>query len=1018
MRLDAASAVTTLPSPPQKKNKNNNNNNNTTTTTTNTAIRTCSRSRSQTDPSARHHHHHHHPPGPFVRDRRSVDFASPTHRHKPASLQFNPASPLSSESFSNPALASFSPRKVAALKSGARAGVVSSSSTSTSNTTTTSSSFFFSTSNTASSSFFSSSSSIPKLLLQTPRAARDLDLQSQSSSAAHFNSPLSPGTLPSAASSTVSPSESLRPPSTIDSRTSYQKRAPASRSSLGIETASGPPPALSTQRSLAQERHTTLSSSLEYPDRSRSFGLASSSSSTRDSGSKLNSSSASTSVDVGMRPEQSPTSILKRSSLPTRTVYSSYQSDRPRSTLASQANESPNDGDNDDGDDDDDDLTARLDTNADASSKDSDDSRQKNEDVFLNIAKSSSSRRDSARGSERQRSKFGLTGLSSRLRTKEDTPPPDRNLYDSQDVSPLNGHTTGIPRSAASSHPLDDSSRLKYLGSTARSTIGLPRSRFGRSTTRELSPEPPQQRPSERRGSAQDTFQLRAHRQSNIPGGRGYRALSNSDGTDPAKLDVERSRYDGTESTLSTTAPSTVWDELDDLKSRIRKLELTGKLPTSSAAAMSSVSGERPRTATTTVTTISSSPKHGRRTSASPNNSGDAATADAQMQTLLRTGLTKVKPAVSPEIYSALEATANDALTLSSMFGSNAQQLASTMSVVGTATGSDRQFKRKVDSMCRSLTELCIALADQKLIAASKNRPGSRDATSSVPQVNGADTTPNTTTTTNFRRSASHEPEDVGRQAGSLGRTLTSSRLEGRRSSMLNLSTTGSTVRSSQEASDSQVTLKPSTPVSRIGRSSTTATLRNRRQDEEDTHDKSSIVSRTLSSRVFTDIPEPKPRHSLIHRSSREFSPSHDQQTHQDQQLPPQRTIQVRNTPSNQSGIPLRRTFLSTGSHLSTTSHLNIQPGYRRYGSSVINTGLTHQAERGGGGGGGAAGAGAPDQGETVSSPLTATATTPTTRTASHFSSMQQLRPRTNSFGTRRLSLRRTLDGGSVANAG
>ncbi|KMU79868.1 hypothetical protein CISG_07940 [Coccidioides immitis RMSCC 3703] len=936
MRLDAASAVTTLPSPPQKK-KNNNNN---------TAIRTCSRSRSQTDPSARHHHHHH-PPGPSVRDRRSVDFASPTHRHKPASLQFNPASPLSSESFSNPALASFSPRKVAALKSGARAG----------------------------------GCVLLHLLLQTPRAARDLDLQSQSSSAAHFNSPLSPGTLPSAASSTVSPSESFRPPSTIDSRTSYQKRAPASRSSLGIETASGPPPALSTQRSLAQERHTTLSSSLEYPNRSRSFGLASSSSSTRDSGSKLNSSSASTSVEVGMRPEQSPTSILKRSSLPTRTVYSSYQSDRPRSTLASQANESPNDGDHDDGDDDDDDLTARLDTNADASSKDSDDSRQKNEDVFLNIAKSSSSRRDSVRGSERQRSKFGLTGLSSRLRTKEDTPPPDRNIYDSQDVSPLNGYTTGILRSAASSHPLDDSSRLKYLGSTARSTIGLPRSRFGRSTARELSPEPPQQqRPSERRGSAQDTFQLRAHRQSNIPGGRGYRALSNSDGTDPAKLDVERSRYDGTESTLSTTAPSTVWDELDDLKSRIRKLELTGKLPTSSAAAMSSVSGERPRTATTTVTTISSSPKHGRRTSASPNNSGDAATtADAQMQTLLRTGLTKVKPAVSPEIYSALEATANDALTLSSMFGSNAQQLASTMSVVGTATGSDRQFKRKVDSMCRSLTELCIALADQKLIAASKNRPGSRDATSSVPQVNGADTTPNTTTT-NFRRSASHEPEDVGRQAGSLGRTLTSSRLEGRRSSMLNLSTTGSTVRSSQEASDSQVTLKPSTPVSRIGRSSTTATLRNRRQDEEDTHDKSSIPVPLSSRSIHGLSPEPKTSDiPLIPRIlSAEFQPpSHDPaDASKAQQLPPQSTIQVRNTPSNQSGKPLRRTFLSTGSHLSTTSHLNIQPGYRRYGSSVINTGLTPQAERRGGGGG-AAGAGAPDQGETDGVALQQHAATP-----------------------------------------
>lgn len=76
-----------------------------------------------------------------------------------------------------------------------------------------------------------------------------------------------------------------------------------------------------------------------------------------------------------------------------------------------------------------------------------------------------------------------------------------------------------------------------------------------------------------------------------------------------------KSKNDGTESTMSTTAPSTVWDELDDLKSRIRKLELTGKLPSSSAAAMSSMAGERPRTATTTVTTVSSSPKHKQKAS-------------------------------------------------------------------------------------------------------------------------------------------------------------------------------------------------------------------------------------------------------------------------------------------------------------------------------------------------------------------------------------------------------------------
>jgi len=75
---------------------------------------------------------------------------------------------------------------------------------------------------------------------------------------------------------------------------------------------------------------------------------------------------------------------------------------------------------------------------------------------------------------------------------------------------------------------------------------------------------------------------------------------------------------EGTESTVSTTAPSTVWDELEDLKSRIHRLELTGKLPATSGAAMSHASNERPATATTTVTTMSSSPKRGRGNSISP----------------------------------------------------------------------------------------------------------------------------------------------------------------------------------------------------------------------------------------------------------------------------------------------------------------------------------------------------------------------------------------------------------------
>ncbi|KAI2207130.1 hypothetical protein LOZ17_006848, partial [Ophidiomyces ophidiicola] len=123
----------------------------------------CFRSRSKTDPTARddssgHHQGHHHAAGHSA-SRRSVDFAA---RHRASnSLSFTAASPLSSESFSNPALAGFSPRKVAAFKSAARSHAHSAS------TATPSSNHH-------------SASSIPKLLLQTPRTTRDLDLQSPS----------------------------------------------------------------------------------------------------------------------------------------------------------------------------------------------------------------------------------------------------------------------------------------------------------------------------------------------------------------------------------------------------------------------------------------------------------------------------------------------------------------------------------------------------------------------------------------------------------------------------------------------------------------------------------------------------------------------------------------------------------------------------------------------------------------------------------------------------------------------
>lgn len=164
---------------------------------------------------------------------------------------------------------------------------------------------------------------------------------------------------------------------------------------------------------------------------------------------------------------------------------------------------------------------------------------------------------------------------------------------------------------------------------------------------------------------------------------------------------------DGTESTTSTTAPSTVWDELDDLKSRINRLELTGKLPPTSAAAVARLSDERPATATTTVTSASLSPKRQPTIQLDTQNG-------VSSHPLLLTALTKSKQILGPGVYQALESAAHDALGLSQMMGTAGQgpisSGASAIASGSTPSITDRQLRRKADSVCRSLTELCLAL--------------------------------------------------------------------------------------------------------------------------------------------------------------------------------------------------------------------------------------------------------------------------------------------------------------------
>ncbi|KAK1991501.1 hypothetical protein LX36DRAFT_663260 [Colletotrichum falcatum] len=281
----------------------------------------------------------------------------------------------------------------------------------------------------------------------------------------------------------------------------------------------------------------------------------------------------------------------------------------------------------------------------------------------------------------------------------------------------------------ASTHPAEDLGRAKTFhsanhsgsNSASRSIINTPRSFTFQDPMGENSPYA-RRRPSLTDSNAGYAARSSAYRQSNLSYGQAR--TYNSSPLVPKSTESPRTEQqdtnqgvEGTESTAtaSTNAPSTVWDELDDLKSRIHRLELTGKLPATSGAAMSRATDERPPTATNT--TMSTSPK---RTSGSNNPHQDAfSTTSSQRETqqpILLSAVSKSKPFLSDEVARALEVAAKDALALANMMGTAGQPgpISSGASTIGMGTNlTDRQLRRKADSICRSLTELVLALSEE-----------------------------------------------------------------------------------------------------------------------------------------------------------------------------------------------------------------------------------------------------------------------------------------------------------------
>jgi hypothetical protein len=324
---------------------------------------------------------------------------------------------------------------------------------------------------------------------------------------------------------------------------------------------------------------------------------------------------------------------------------------------------------------------------------------------------------------------------------------------------------------------------------------------------------------------------------------------------------------EGTESSTGSTAaaaPSMIWDELDDLKSRIHRLELTGKKPATSAQAMSRASEERPPTAATNATTVSASPKR-----TSPKRSmgtvqpqaDDMSTTSSQReaQPILLAALSKTKALVSPDVYAAMESAANDALALTSMMGAAGQPgpISSGASTIGGTGGvTDRQLRKKAESICRSLTELCLALTDEATVKVPHVLPF-------TPREDEIPISPTTVKySSNSRpRQPSIVAEPVMARANPAPRAPTS--LEQRRMTLLG----NSALTSPRSVLASTTTADATGP----GRKSSLLLARTRRagteEPEEQSGRKSSLLLRTR--RAGTEEPEEGRKTSLLLRSRR-----------------------------------------------------------------------------------------------------------------------------------------------------
>ncbi|MCJ1355478.1 MAG: hypothetical protein MMC33_005470 [Icmadophila ericetorum] len=750
------------------------------------------------------------------------------------------------------------------------------------------------------------------------------------------------------------------------SGTPVLKRPPASRSSHGINNHHGPPPALSTQRTYSTENAWRISPSRDfaplYPQLTPG-ALATLDAENRISGQKFDlailearmvaegntggeSSEAKGSVNKGLKGAEDTSGTISTATQSRPSLIPDQVKEKTQAAAVSDGNlkfltvtdmSSIGDG-------------QRRKANSERQSLSS------QEDLFLNLANTDTKPMKAADTTDNRRAPETLSqrrpslprtgdlnSSTSATRSREDSNnmalvdngSERRRTQQSVVNSPLSRTTVGSRdrQYAASAHPLDQRYTPRFSNGTPKST-----SRGGISVG--TTPESPQ--PYERRTSIQESnlgLPSRPYRQSNLSQTRASQYNSSPLTGRTSRNEVEPISYaplqEGTESTVSTTAPSTVWDELDDLKSRIKKLELTGKLPSSSGAAIQTATSERPPTATTTVTTMSLSPKYDRAgTFDSPEASGGQDVVNPHP--LLTSALTNSKSLLSPPKYRALEAAVTDAIELAKIANANGKR--------GTmVSAADRQLKRKADNTCRSLTELCIALTEdqtESTIERRASRPGSRNTNYLRTRRDESMEDPR------FRRAMSLDPDPT-----STSKVL--SRLEARRSSMLGISANNNNNSSSIERYQEVATPTQPTPTAisyNLNRTSTSLAHARRTTAAADGNDDNTEQTIRPLSRAMTELNHGPTRIALHQLRPRDRDQQQDRERpHSYLQSNSSSNSDQQQQQQQQSSLPVRRSYLFTPSHFPVTPMHStiIQPGSRRYleRSSERQTVLVNQAE-------------------------------------------------------------------------